>query len=66
MKETLHQGDIVKIERVKSPVLVTSKDFFNQTGEIIGCPDSEKIGISIFFVYKYCIIRQISIYGDRK
>lgn len=36
MKETLHQGDIVKIERVKSPVLVTSKDFFNQTGEIIG------------------------------
>lgn len=38
MKETLHQGDIVKIERVKSPVLVTSKDFFNQTGEIIGCP----------------------------
>ncbi|CUN73820.1 growth inhibitor PemK [Eubacterium sp. am_0171] len=38
MKETLHQGDIVKIERIKSPVLVTSKDFFNQTGEIIGCP----------------------------
>ena len=38
MKETLHQGDIVNIERVKSPVLVTSKDFFNQTGEIIGCP----------------------------
>ncbi len=33
--ETLHQGDIVKIERVKSPVLVTSKDFFNQTSEII-------------------------------
>lgn len=38
MKETLHQGDIVKIERIKSPVLVTSKDFFNQTGEIVGCP----------------------------
>lgn len=36
--ETLHQGDIVKIERIKSPVLVTSKDFFNQTGEIVGCP----------------------------
>lgn len=38
MKETLHQGDIVKIERIKSPVLITSKDFFNQTGEIVGCP----------------------------
>ena len=38
MKETVHQGDIVKIERIKSPVLVTSKDFFNQTGEISGCP----------------------------
>ena len=38
MKESLHQGDIIKIEKIKSPVLVTSKDFFNQTGEIIGCP----------------------------
>lgn len=38
MKETVHQGDIVKIERIRSSVLVTSKDFFNQTGEIICCP----------------------------
>lgn len=38
MKETLHQGDIVKIEKIKCPVLVASKGFFNQTGEIIGCP----------------------------
>ena len=38
MKESLHQGDIIKIEKVKSPVLVTSKDFFNRTGEVIGCP----------------------------
>lgn len=38
MKETLRQGDIVKIERIKDPVLVTSKDFFNQAGEIVGCP----------------------------
>lgn len=38
MIESLHQGDIIKIERIKSPVLVASKDFFNQTGEIIGCP----------------------------
>jgi len=38
MREKLQQGDIVKVERINSPVLVTSKEFFNQTGEIIGCP----------------------------
>ncbi len=38
MKEKISQGDILKIEKVKMPVLVVSKDFFNQTGEIIGCP----------------------------
>ena len=46
MKEILHQGDIARIERIKSPVLVTSKDFFNQTGEIIGCPILENSSAS--------------------
>ena len=36
--ETLQQGDILKIENIKHPVLVVSKDFFNTSGEIIGCP----------------------------
>lgn len=36
--EQLHQGDILNIENIKHPVLVTSKDFFNTSGEIIGCP----------------------------
>ena len=36
--EVLHQGDILKIEKIKPPVLVVSKDFFNISGEIIGCP----------------------------
>lgn len=36
--EPLHQGDILKIEQIKHPVLVVSKDFFNASGEIIGCP----------------------------
>lgn len=36
--EHLHQGDILKIEKIKHPVLVASKDFFNTSGEIIGCP----------------------------
>ena len=26
--EILHQGDILKIEKIKHPVLVVSKDFF--------------------------------------
>ena len=41
MKEPVHQGDILKVEYIKSPVLVTSKDFFNQSGEVIGCPISK-------------------------
>lgn len=36
--EALHQGDILKIEKIKHPVLVASKDFFNTSGEVIGCP----------------------------
>ena len=36
--EILHQGDILKIEKIKHPVLVVSKDFFNTSGEVIGCP----------------------------
>ena len=38
MKKELQQGDILKIENIRHPVLIVSKDFFNQTGEIIGCP----------------------------
>ena len=34
----LHQGDILKIEKIKHPILVVSKDFFNNSGEIIACP----------------------------
>ena len=36
--EIVHQGDILKIEKITPPVLVVSKDFFNASGEIIGCP----------------------------
>lgn len=36
--ELLHQGDILKIEKINHPVLVVSKNFFNTSGAIIGCP----------------------------
>lgn len=36
--EFLHQGDIVKIEKIKHPVLIVSKDFFNTSNAVIGCP----------------------------
>ena len=42
VKEELHQGDILKIENIKMPVLVVSKNFFNRTFEIIGCPVYKK------------------------
>ncbi|MCC8162603.1 MAG: type II toxin-antitoxin system PemK/MazF family toxin [Lachnospiraceae bacterium] len=32
------QGDILKVEKIGFPVLVVSKDFFNESGEIIACP----------------------------
>ena len=38
MKEGICQGDLLKIERINMPVVVVSKNFFNQSGEIIGCP----------------------------
>ena len=34
----VHQGDILKVEKIKNPVLVVINDFFNETGEIIGFP----------------------------
>ena len=36
--EHVQQGDILKIENIKHTVLVVSKDFFNTSGAIIGCP----------------------------
>lgn len=47
----LHQGDILKIEHFKSPVLVLSKDFFNTSGEIIGCPILEKSVVGPLHIY---------------
>jgi mRNA-degrading endonuclease toxin of MazEF toxin-antitoxin module len=38
MKEIPHQGDILKLENFNLPVLVVSKDYFNMSGEIVGCP----------------------------
>ena len=38
MIAAIQQGDIMTIEKIRNPVLVTSKNFFNQSGEIIGCP----------------------------
>jgi len=38
MIEEVRQGDILKIEKIKFPVLIVSNEFFNKSGEIIGCP----------------------------
>lgn len=38
MREVISQGDILKVEGIRRPVLVASKDFFNRSGMIIGCP----------------------------
>lgn len=38
MSSELHQGDILKIEGIRHPVFIASKNFFNISGEVIGCP----------------------------
>lgn len=38
MAKGLCQGDVLMVEHMKYPVLVVSKDYFNSSGEIIGCP----------------------------
>ncbi len=38
MRDVVEQGDVLKVDNVKVPVLTVSKNFFNQTGEIVGCP----------------------------
>ena len=38
MHTEVKQGDILKIENIKDPVFVASKDYFNESGMIIGCP----------------------------
>ena len=38
MRGAVEQGDVLRVDRVNVPVLTFSKRFFNQTGEIIGCP----------------------------
>ncbi|MCD7954751.1 MAG: type II toxin-antitoxin system PemK/MazF family toxin [Lachnospiraceae bacterium] len=34
----ISQGDILKVEHLSFPVLVVSRDFFNQSEQIIACP----------------------------
>lgn len=34
----IRQGELLKVDGIKYPVLVVSKDYFNQLGGVIGCP----------------------------
>ena len=38
MINCINQGDILRIDGIRHLVLTVSKNFFNQQGEIIGCP----------------------------
>ncbi len=38
MQASVHQGDIIRIEGLKLPVLVTSKEIFNSTKQVIAVP----------------------------
>ena len=57
----IQQGDVLKVEKIKDPVFVASKNFFNQSGEIIGCPILGESTESHFtFMLKWMKIKVIS------
>lgn len=37
------QGDILSVEKIAMPVLAVSKNFFNRSEQIIGCPILENV-----------------------
>ena len=43
MGRRVDQGDIIKTDRYAMPVLVVSKNFFNESGRIIGCPIMKEV-----------------------
>ena len=57
----IQQGAVLKVEKIKDPVFVASKNFFNQSGEIIGCPILGESTESHFtFMLKWMKIKVIS------
>ena len=34
----IEQGDLLRIEGIKYPVIVVSNNYFNQSGMVIACP----------------------------
>ncbi len=68
MRNTIRQGDILTIENIGFPILTVSKDFFNQSDEIIGCPIMENtspgplhIRISTEHVNGYVLCEQVRL-----
>ena len=47
MANEIYQGDIYRFYGVKYPILIVSKNFFNKTGMVIGCPILCRFIISI-------------------
>mgnify|MGYP003184834165 CR=1 FL=1 len=56
----IQQGDVLKVEKIKDPVFVASKNFFNQSGEIIGCPILRVQKAHFTFMLKWMKIKVIS------
>ena len=57
----IQRGDVLKVEKIKDPVFVASKNFFNQSGEIIGCPIlGESTESPLTFMLKWMKIKVIS------
>lgn len=38
MTSTVEQGDLLRVDGIKWPVIVVSNNFFNTSGKVIACP----------------------------
>lgn len=43
MNLPFEQGDVLSVENIKTPVLIVSKNFFNQAEQVIVCPVLSKV-----------------------
>ena len=52
MIEKLHQGDILSVENIKDPVLVVSKDLFNEPEKSLDV-QYLSIAIRVRYIYRF-------------
>lgn len=45
-----NQGDVIRVEGIKTPLLVVSRDFYNEDEQVITCPLVKQCRVSVINV----------------